>query len=449
MDAETIVRLGMKAGFDEVVANTYVSRKSYLKIANAKVDSIVTKFENTGSLFVSSKKRVFFTNIDRLGRKEVDSAIARSKKAIQTAQPKEDYYGIAEGPFKYTKPYAPDAKIRNITNEGIADIAYAAIEGATSVGATNVAGTVLVRYSENGLATSKNVQANGAGSEVRLSVRAFRGSNFSAQDVNASQKLNDLDPEKLGAETARTAARAARTGRIENGVYDIVYAQSPGGALAYMGNAMACIGNIETGGSWFTGKINKQVANQNINIYDDGNMEGSIAASPYDDEGYPTQKTPLVKGGKLTTYLHNYSTAKKYKTKSTGNAGLVEPGPNTMLFEHKKRVKDFDALIERLERGIVITNTWYTRFSNYLTGDFSTVPRDIALYVEKGEVKFAIKQRDVGSMVGIRITDNMVRMLKNTECAANDTKQASNWDEEGNYYFMPSILVRGAKVSVA
>ncbi|MDE1855276.1 MAG: TldD/PmbA family protein [Candidatus Micrarchaeota archaeon] len=449
MDAETIVKLGIKAGFDEVVADTYLSRRSYLKIANSKVDSIVTKFENSGSLFVSSKKRIFFTNIDRLEKKEVDAAIARSKKVIQMVQPKEDYFGLAEGPFKYKKASAPDKKIESISNEGIADIAYAAINGASGGGATNVAGTVFVRYSENELATSKSVHANGAGSEVRLSIRTFRGSNFSAQDVNTSQKLSGLNPEKLGNETAMIASRANRTGRIESGIYDLVYAQSPGGSLVYMTNAMACIGNVETGSSWFTGKLNKPVASPDINIYDDGNMDGAIAASPYDDEGYPTQKTALIKNGKLLSYLHNYSTAKKYKTKSTGNAGLVEPGANTMLFEHKKKVKDIDALIERLEKGIVITNTWYTRFSNYLTGDFSTVPRDIALYVENGEVKFAIKQRDVGSMVGIRITDNMVRMLKNTECAARDTKQASNWDTEGDYFFMPSILVRGATVSVA
>jgi PmbA protein len=449
MDAETIVRLGTRAGFEEVVANTYVLRKSYLKIANSKVDSIVTKFEKTGSLFVSSKKRVFFTNIDRLERKDVDAAIARAKKSIDMVKPKEDYYGIAEGPFRYTKAYAPDPKIRGITNEEIADLAYAAINGATSEGATSVAGTVLVRYSENELATSKKAHGSMAGSEARLSLRAFRGSSFSAQDAAASQKLRELDPEKLGGDVARTAARAARTGRIESGIYDIVYTQSPGGSLIYMCNAAACIGNVETGSSWFTGKINKPVANPGISIYDNGNMEGSIDASPYDDEGYPTQSTAVIKNGKLITYLHNCSTAKKYNTRSTGNAGLVEPSANTMLFEHKKKVRDLDALIWELDKGIVVTNTWYTRFSNYLTGDFSTVPRDIALYVENGEVRFAIKQKNVGSMVGIRVSDNMIRMLKNMECAARDTRQASNWDTEGNYFFMPSVLVRGARVSVA
>jgi PmbA protein len=104
--------------------------------------------------------------------------------------------------------------------------------------------------------------------------------------------------------------------------------------------------------------------------------------------------------------------------------------------------------VARIDDGILVTNTWYTRFSDYLTGDFSTVPRDLALYIKKGEIQFAIKQMDVGSMVGIRISDNIIRMLKNTECAADDTRQSSSWDV-GDYYFMPSILVRGAEVTVA
>ena len=246
----------------------------------------------------------------------------------------------------------------------------------------------------------------------------------------------------------RTASKVKKTGKIESGKYDIVYRQSPGGSLVYMTNGMACIGNVETGG-FFTGKLGKEVASKEISIYDDGNIDGGIDASPYDSEGYPTRRTPVVKKGVLANYLHNYSTAKKYNRESTGNAGLVEPNPNTMVFEHRKKVKDVDELVAETENGVLVTNTWYTRFSNYLTGDFSTVPRDLALYIKKGEIQFAIKQRNVGSMVGIRISDNMIRMLKSTECAADDMRQSSSWDVDGDYYFMPSILVRGADVSVA
>ncbi len=448
IDAKAIVKMAVSDGFDEAVAHMYMAKRSYLKIANAKVDSIVTKFENAASLFVSSKKRVFFTNIDKLEKNDVQKALGRAKQAMPLLQAKEDYNGLAEGPFKYKKANPPDKKVRDISTEEIADIAYAAINGALGKHATNVAGTVLVGYSEDELVTSNRAHASGSNSEVRLSLRAFKGTNFSFQDAVASSRLGEIDAEKTGGDAADMAMSADKTGRIENGTYDIIYMPSPGGSLLYMTNSMACIGNVETG-SWFTGKLNKEVANKDITIYDEGDMKDSIDASPYDSEGYPTQRTTLVANSILASYLHNYSTAKKYKTKSTGNAGLVEPNPNVMHFRHNKKVASVDELVRNVHKGILVTNLWYTRFSNYLTGDFSTVPRDLALYIENGEIKFAIKQKNVGSIVGIRVSDNMIRMLKNIECAADDTKQASSWEAEGEYFFMPSILVREAKVTVA
>lgn len=448
MDANDIVRMGTKAGFDEVVATIFSSHRNYLKVSNSKVDSIVDKLESSASLFLSSKKRVFFTNVDKLEKSSVDAALRKAKRTMHLLQAKEDYNGLAQGPFKYKRGSPADKKIKNASNEDVADIAYASINGAITGGATNVAGMVLVRYTDYEFATSKKAHGSGEQSEARLSLRVFRGSNFSFHDVIASSKLGGIDAEKFGIDSAAIAASTDKVGKIEKGRYDIIYKQSPGGSLVYMTNMMACIGNVETGG-FFTGKLGRQVASREINIYDDGNLKEAIDASPYDGEGYPTQRTAVVKEGKLTSYLHNYSTAKKYNTKSTGNAGLVEPDPNVMLFEHKKRVRSMDELVRRTEKGIVITNTWYTRFSNYLTGEFSTVPRDLALYVEKGEVRFAIRQRDVGSMVGIRVNDNIIRMLKNTELAADDTKQSSSWDVGGTYFFMPSILVRGSEISVA
>ena len=386
--------------------------------------------------------------MEKLEERNVEKVLARAKKAIVMLKPKEDYNGIAQGPFTYKTANQADKSILNITNEGIADIAYAAINGAIEGKATNSNGMIVVDHTDNELATSKGAHATGSSTEARISFRVFRGDAFSFQDVAGSTKLRGIEPERIARDAAETLAKTRGTGRIEKGKYDIVYKQSPGGALIYMTNSMACIGNVETGG-FFTGRLGKQVASKEINIYDDGNIQNGIESSPYDSEGYPTGRTLVVRSGMLANYLHNYSTAKKYHKKSTGNAGLVEPSPNTMFFEHRSRVKSIDELVAKVDNGVLITNTWYTRFSNYLTGDFSTVPRDLALYIKKGEIQFAIKQRDVSSMVGIRINDNMIRMMENTECAADDTSQASSWDVDGAYYFMPSILVRGADISVA
>lgn len=448
MDAEDIVKAGLNSGFDEVVVSAYTAKRSYLKIANSKIDSIVTKSERYASLFVSSKKRVFMTNIEKFDRGYVSNIMKRTKQNIEMLSPKKDYNGIAHGPFKYdTRGCIYEKKLANYTNETLTENAQLAIDGALENGAEVVAGTFEIGDSINELATSNKVSASSSCAFARLSVRAF-SEGRSAQQVVATKMLKKLEADKVGQRTAELVGMVKKSGKIKEGKYDVVYLQSPAGLLLSITNDMACIGNVETGG-FFTGKLGKVVGNKNLTIYDDGINPDAIGSSPYDAEGYPSQRTKVIDHGVLRNYLHNYSTAKKYKTKSTGNAGLVLPSANDFVLEHKKKVRDVSELIREMDRGILVTNTWYTRYSNYLTGDFSTVPRDLAVYVENGEPKFAIKQGDVNSMVGIRITDNSIKMMRNMERVADDSIQTASWDSGDDYYITPSVLVRDTWVTTA
>jgi len=442
MDASEILKLVMNEGFDEAVVTTASYNSKYLKIANYKLDSIVEKKKERGSLFVTEDKRIAFTSIEKLDIESVRQSISNVKKAISVATPKEDYYGIAEGPFKYKNTVIFDKKIDEMNTEGAAELANDII---SEVNADNLAGTLHFSSSNYSIATSKGVEASSKGTEVRLSLRIF-DKGLSIQDTVSSRKLSEIKVEKI-LSNAELLKYVNTTHKIDNGLYDLLYLRSPAGLLLSNVNKMACIGNVEAGG-FLTGKLGKHVANSGLSIYDDGSIETGINSSPFDAEGYPTQRTQIIKAGLLISYLHNYSTAKKYNTRSTGNAGLVYPSPNTLVVEHKKK-QSLDKLIASIDKGILITNTWYTRFSNYLTGDFSTMPRDLAIYIKKGSPEFAVKQINVSSGVGIRISDNMIRMMLNITRVGNDIAQATSWDTLGTYYFVPSMIVEGVNVSTA
>jgi len=442
MDASEILKLVMNEGFDEAVVTTASYNSKYLKIANYKLDSIVEKKKERGSLFVTEDKKIAFTSIEKLDIESVRQSINNAKKAISVATPKEDYYGIAEGPFKYKNTVIFDKKIDEMSTEGAAELVNDII---SEVNADNLAGTLHFSSSNYSIATSKGVEASSKGTEARLSLRIF-DKGLSIQDTVSSRKLSDIKVEKI-LSNAELLKYVNTTHKIDNGLYDLLYLRSPAGLLLSNVNSMACIGNVEAGG-FLTGKLGKHVANSGLSIYDDGSIETGINSSPFDAEGYPTQRTQIIKAGLLISYLHNYSTAKKYNTRSTGNAGLVYPSPNALVVEHKKK-QSLDKLIASMDKGILITNTWYTRFSNYLTGDFSTMPRDLAIYIKKGSPEFAVKQINVSSGVGIRISDNMVRMMLNITKVGNDIAQATSWDTLGTYYFVPSIFVEGVNVSTA
>ena len=57
---------------------------------------------------------------------------------------------------------------------------------------------------------------------------------------------------------------------------------------------------------------------------------------------------------------------------------MISPVPTNLILKGNKG-KVFD-----IKKGIYVTNIWYTRFQNYVTGDFSTIPRDGMFLIEDG-----------------------------------------------------------------
>jgi len=75
-----------------------------------------------------------------------------------------------------------------------------------------------------------------------------------------------------------------------------------------------------------------------------------------------------------------------------------------------------------IKRGLVVTNVWYTRFQNYSSGDFSTIPRDGMFLIENGKI--------VGPVKELRISDNMLSILSNVVAVGNKPEQVFGWEVE-------------------
>ncbi|MEM2058571.1 MAG: metallopeptidase TldD-related protein, partial [Thermoproteota archaeon] len=87
-----------------------------------------------------------------------------------------------------------------------------------------------------------------------------------------------------------------------------------------------------------------------------------------------------------------------------------------------------------------LTNSWYTRHQNYKTGDFSTVIRDGAFYVEDGEIKHPVK--------GLRISDNLQRIISNIE-ELSDKLYGVLWWEVTIPTYVPTAIIRNVRITKA
>jgi PmbA protein len=196
---------------------------------------------------------------------------------------------------------------------------------------------------------------------------------------------------------------------------------------------------VDSGFSFLKDKIRKKVGSPTVNLIDNGRIENGYSSSMFDDEGVPTQMTGIIEKGILKNYLHNTSTAKKYKTKTTANAGLIAPSPTNTILKEGNISKE--KLIKEIDKGLYVTNVWYTRFQNYLSGDFSTIPRDGIFLIKSGEIAESLK--------GIRITDNLQRILENISNLSNESEWIIWWGLENQIPVLaPHVLVKNVNITM-
>jgi PmbA protein len=100
--------------------------------------------------------------------------------------------------------------------------------------------------------------------------------------------------------------------------------------------------------------------------------------------------------------------------------------------------KSVDQLFSKVDKGLYVTNIWYTRYQNYVTGDFSTIPRDAILKIEGGEV--------VGPVRDLRISENMRSLFQRVAALSSERRQIQSWECE-TPTLHPYALVERVNVS--
>ncbi len=317
------------------------------------------------------------------------------------------------------------------------DVVEEAMNIALENGAKRSSGIFEIYNDKSSLVTSNDVKENDKSTRFYFSIRSLINKEASGHQYCCSRNFKDLEYKKSSLRAAEIAKMSVNPSKAVYGKYDVVFDPLPfADILQHVGSACS-IFSVEAGFSFLKDKLNKKIANDNFTLIDDGSLDKGYGSVKADEEGVPTQKNVLFDKGVLKTYLHSYSSAKKYKVKTTANAGLVSPEPWNIVL--KKGNYSFDELIKSVKKGIYVTNQWYTRFQNYSAGDFSTIPRDGIFLIEKGEIKKPIK--------GIRISDNIQRMISNVSAIGKDAKQIVSWEVSSVPVITPSVLVKNVNIT--
>ncbi len=429
--AAQIVAKAQKLGCQDAVADI-VQNRSY-QIRFARNEPVISNRwrESSASVFLVHDKRVVATDIKDLS--DVDGSLERLVKIAKSSQRNPEYAGLAKGKFTYSR-VRPDPKVLDLQDGS--DYVEAAIQGATAQGAKECAGSFWRYEDEHHLATSNGLEGHDHRAGLYLSIRAMVSLESSGHGIACASRLSQFDPEKAGRKAGRIAALAKNPKGGKAGRYTVVFDPLIFGALTDQVAARASAYAVLAGFSPFGKKIGKSVASPAVTMWDDGSEE-SLSRKKFDMEGVPTRRTPIIQRGILKTYLHNTSTAKRFKTKTTGNAGLIAPDPHAVFVKPGDWSRD--EIFSEVKDGLWLTNTWYTRYQSYVNGDLSTIPRDGIFHIQKGEV--------VETWKDIRITDNLIRLMKNVVALGDNTEQMMWWGEVSIPNFVPYALIKDVNIT--
>ncbi len=410
---------------DDFVLIESVVDSNDIKFVNNKI--VKTGLESISSIFifVAKDKKIVATTLKDLTEKGADDLIKDIIEFLKHAQPNNDYNGIAKGPFFYKNVVDGfDSSIRDID---AVDVVESGIRAALK-NSKRTSGKFDANIGERRIVTSGGVNAAENFSSLYFSIRALNSSDASGHKTVSSRNLRDFKVEKISEKAGEIAKMAMNPELGREGRFDMIIDPLPLADFVGTVGSVSSMDSVESGMSFLAGKIGKKLGE--FNLVDDGRISGGLNSSSFDDEGVPTQRTRIVSDGILKTYLHNTSTAKKYGLKTTANAGLVGPGPNNLILEGKKG-NPFE-----IDKGIYVTNVWYTRFQNYATGDFSTIPRHGMFLVENGEI--------VKPISGLRISENMLNLLKNMSVFGKNVEQITSWSTE-TPVFTPTVLIEDVR----
>ena len=174
--------------------------------------------------------------------------------------------------------------------------------------------------------------------------------------------------------------------------------------------------------SIFSDKMGQKVAENFINIVDDGTLPSNRGSLNFDDEGNPTERTILVKDGILTSYIHDRISANYYKVKPTGNGRRQDfrnvPIPRMRCTTMENGPHKKEEIIASVKNGIYV-DTFSNGQVNIGAGDFTFFVKS-GYIIENGKFTKPIKD--------INIIGNGPQALADIVMAADDGKLSdSTW----------------------
>ncbi|HEV8360296.1 MAG TPA: TldD/PmbA family protein [Candidatus Thermoplasmatota archaeon] len=294
----------------------------------------------------------------------------------------------------------PDPRIEALGPEDVAARARRVVEAAKRVsGRVELSGGSVGAAAEAwALANSRGLRHLERSAVTWASASAvLKDGTLSTGSHHETRRTDTVDLDAVGAEAARLAVESRKPQAIKEGAYTLLMKPEAMLELLELGCIRGLLAdNLRRKDSPFAGKMGKQVAWKQFSLYDDGALQGGLGSAARDDEGLPSQRTPLIERGRAIQALHDLRSAAEDHATSTASAQRCGRGEGERSYLAPPRAagrnfvvdgprKPLAELIAETRKGLLLHDTIGAHTANPVTGDFH-VNSALLFRIERGEV---------------------------------------------------------------
>ena len=411
---------------DECTAQLTGSTNGNIRFAlnNVSTSGIVDNTEL--AVQVAFGKRVGIATINQFDDASLERVVRRAEDLARLAPENPEFVpAVAKQTYRPSDTFS--AATAAITPEYRAQVAADSINACKSQKLT-AAGFLLDGQNFTAFANSNGNfgYQRGTGLDYTCTVRTEdgRGSGW------VGRNLQDSAAFKAGSDVQtamRKAAASADAKALEPGKYTVILEPAAAAGLISFMMRFFDARQADEGRSFLSkkgggNKLGEQVYDPRVNIYADPWAPGA-AVMPWDGEGLPRERMPIVEKGKIANL--NYS---RYWAQKQGKRAVGEPG-NLLMSGGTKSTAE---LIAGTDRGILVTRTWYIRMVDPQTVLLTGLTRDGTFYIENGAIKHPVKN--------FRFNESPVIMLNNIDELGKPVRVAG--DESDFVMMLPPMRLR-------
>jgi PmbA protein len=376
------------ASGDEAEALLMARTLALTRFANNAIHQNVVEASAGLRIRVVAGKRVAAVWTNRLDAGGIEEAAGRASEMARVAPENPRWAGLpaadrapeAGGFAEPTAAASPESRAR----------AAGVICGAAAGAGLRAAGYVSTAVNEVAVASSRGTWAYHAGTvaEAQAVAMGSAGSGY-ADRVHAD--LARVDVETVAREAVETARRAQNPRDLPAGTYPVVlepYAVSD--IVEFLGGQLTGLA-VEEGRSFAGGQLGHVVTGEAVTLVEDP-LDPDGLPRGFDFEGVPSARLPLIERGVARAVVYDSQTAARNGARNTGHAlptTNAVPLPMHLRLEPGSRTRE--ALLAGVERGILVTRFWYTRWVHPLKTIVTGMTRDGAFWIERGEIAYPVR----------------------------------------------------------